>query len=71
MAFYPRKSGLATFRYAKAAKDTICFLCGEPIKKGDFRYANSPLSLCVNCADCWEKEGGMLGDISRANKESK
>jgi len=66
MAFFPRKSGLASYRYAKASKDTFCFICGENITKGQFRYAQGVLSLCKKCADCWEKEGGFLGNISRS-----
>lgn len=68
MAYYARKSGLDTYRYARTTKDTKCFICGENIKKGEFRYAQRLLSLCLKCANCWEKEGGMLGEISRAKK---
>lgn len=74
MSFYPRKYGLEQYRYAKSRKDCRCFICGEDIKKGQFRYSNSTgcsmtISLCTKCAECWEKEGGRLGDISRAKKE--
>ena len=65
MAFYARKNGLASFRFAKTQKDTECFVCGEHIAKGAYRYAGVTASLCTKCAECWEKEGGSLGDISR------
>lgn len=67
MAFYARKNGLNTFRLAKTSKDCNCFVCGEFIAKGTLRYAGGRyLSLCMKCADCWEIEGGKLGNISRA-----
>ena len=65
MAFYARKTGLAHFRFAKTQNDTECFVYGEHIEKGAYRYADGMLSLCTKCAECWEKEGGKLGDISR------
>lgn len=68
MAFYARKNGLDSYRLAKTRKDCSCFVCGESIHKGTLRYANGMLSLCVKCADCWEREGGALGDISRHKK---
>ena len=68
MAFYPRKFGLDSYRFARTRKSCNCFVCGEFIPKGRFRYASGSLSLCLKCAVCWGKEGGKLGDISR-NKE--
>lgn len=65
MAYYARKPGLESYRYAKTRKETYCFICGDRINKGQMRYAKEFLSLCEECARCWEKEGGMLGDISR------
>lgn len=65
MAYYARKQGLESFRYAKTRKDTQCFICGDQINKGQKRYASGVLSLCEECARCWEKEGGRLGNISR------
>lgn len=67
MPYYARKHGLDSFRYAKTRKDCECFVCGEFIAKGQYRYASGPvLSLCCKCAECWEKEGGKLGNISRS-----
>lgn len=66
MAFYARKNGLDSFRLAKTRKKRDCFVCGEFIAKGTLRYASGWLSLCTKCADCWEKEGGKLGNISRS-----
>lgn len=66
MAYYAKKSGLDSYRYARTKKDTICFLCHENIAKGEFRYAQRLISLCLKCANCWEREGGRLIDISRA-----
>ncbi len=68
MAYYARKPGLESYRYAKTQKDTQCFICGDHINKGQMRYARGVLSLCEECAKCWEKEGGMLGCISRAKE---
>lgn len=68
MAFYARKNGLDSFRLAKTRKDCNCFVCGEFIAKGTLRYASGWSHLCTKCADCWEIEGGRLGDISRAKK---
>lgn len=66
MAYYPRKQGLEQYTLAKAAKDCNCFICHEEINRGEPRYRYKFLSLCTKCAECWEKEGGKLGDISRA-----
>lgn len=67
MAYYARKEGLAHYRFARTRKDCNCFVCGDFIRRGQFRYADGLLSLCGRCATCWEKEGGRLGDISRAS----
>lgn len=69
MAYYARKPGLESYRYAKTRKDTQCFICGDRINKGQMRYASGVLSLCEECAKCWKKEGGRLGDISRKKVE--
>lgn len=66
MAYYARKNGLDHYRFARTRKPCNCFVCGEFIQKSEFRYADGMLSLCMKCADCWEKEGGRLGEISRA-----
>ena len=67
MGFHPRNNGVGCYRPAKAQHDCECFICRETIRKGEFRYsANRYLSLCTKCAECWEKEGGALGKISRA-----
>lgn len=68
MAFYARKNGLDSFRFATTRKDCNCFVCGEFIAKGTFRYASGHFSLCTKCADCWEIERGKLGEISRAKE---
>ena len=68
MAYYARKNGLDHYRFARTRKLCNCFVCGEFIRKGEFRYADGMLSLCLKCASCWEKEGGKLGEISRANE---
>lgn len=71
MAYYARKEGLDHYRLAKSRKDCKCFICGEDIKKGQFRYADGPfISLCTKCGECWEKEGGRLGEISRAKNQN-
>lgn len=72
MAYYPRKEGLEQYRVAKARKDCNCFICHEPIRKGQIRYVYRifSFSLCTKCADCWEKEGGKLGEISRATNKT-
>ena len=70
MAYFPRKQGLDSYRLAKTRKDCKCFVCGESIAKGTLRYASGRyLSLCMKCADCWGKEGGRLGEISRAKED--
>ena len=69
MAYYARKEGLAHYRLAKAQKECKCFVCEETILKGQLRYADNSLSLCTKCAECWEKEGGRLGEISRAKNQ--
>lgn len=68
MAYFARKQGLDAYRLAKTRKDCKCFICGESIAKGALRYAMGYLSLCMKCADCWEKENCRLGEISRAKK---
>lgn len=68
MAYFARKQGEDAFSKKITRKDTKCFVCDEPITKGTDRYvsAGSHNSLCVKCYNTWMKEGGKLGNISRA-----
>lgn len=68
MAYHAKKQGEDAFQKRITRKDTRCFVCNEPISKGVERYVSSGShnSLCVECYNTWMKEGGRLGNISRA-----
>lgn len=67
MAYHAKRQGGDAFSKKVARKDTKCIVCNELIPKGSKRYVSGyGNSLCDDCYKTWMKEGGKLGNISRA-----